>query len=362
MTLLSSNQATYVSIDARKYLYFGGTNYLGLAHRPELLQAACRSFERFGLSSGASRLTSGENELLMDLEKEFASFAGVAAALVLPAGFMSNQCVVESIEKEVDAWLISEHAHASIQAAVRQSRKPVFVETNVFQDLRLLKSKHGIGQNKVLAVFAEPVSALAGELGDLVGLASTIGGSDYLILDEAQSMGVLGKSGRGGLEHFSLRPDERLIRTGTFSKAFGSYGGFVLSSHEIAGRIRALSQTFRGSTSLPPFLCAAISEALRILINDPGSTINSLAENIAFVNEGLSKFLAPAILEKVTPIYYLEHSDRIEHVSTLALESGIYIPSVQNYFPAQSRIGLRFTIQAGHSKEELKRLLDLLTT
>src|ERR1700677_3640700 len=96
--VIEANKSTTVTVDGIEYIYFGGTNYLGLAHRPELMQASARAFEKYGFSAGASRLTSGENDLMLQLEKELSDFANAESAVVLPAGFMSNAVVVDAIE------------------------------------------------------------------------------------------------------------------------------------------------------------------------------------------------------------------------------------------------------------------------
>src|ERR1700751_5980330 len=122
--VLVANRSTSVTIGGKDYLYFGGTNYLGLAQRRELIEAADKAFAAFGFSAGASRLTSGEHELLLSLEEELSQFAGAQRSVVLPAGFMSNQVMVDALDQSVDIWVMDRTAHASIQSALRTSRKP----------------------------------------------------------------------------------------------------------------------------------------------------------------------------------------------------------------------------------------------
>src|SRR5262249_54662437 len=122
--VLIANHSTAVTIGGKEYLYFGGTNYLGMAHRRELIEATDRAFEAFGFSAGASRLTWGKNELLLSLEEEQAKFANAERSVVLPAGFLSNQVVVDALDEVIDIWVMSKQAHSSIQSALRLSRKP----------------------------------------------------------------------------------------------------------------------------------------------------------------------------------------------------------------------------------------------
>ena len=151
---IQSNKSTRVTLDGTEYLYFGGTNYLGLAHRRELFDAAAQAFETFGWSAGASRLTSGENELMLALEQELAQFAGSEAALVLPAGFVSNAAVVDGIEPEVQCWIAVKNMHGSISSALRQSSKRVVVEeADKLHDGKPLRERHNITPDFRLGVF-----------------------------------------------------------------------------------------------------------------------------------------------------------------------------------------------------------------
>ncbi len=374
--ILSANSSTHIKTGGKSYLYFGGTNYLSLAQRPELLKAANEAFATYGFSSGASRLTSGENELLLELEDNLKSFAEFEAAIVLPAGFMSNQVVAESIAGDCDAFISYRNAHASIKAAIAQTKKPVYYiddfapakgASDLLYSPSTLRKHFSLSPKSVLAFFCESLDALTGNLNPIAELLALSKDGDLIVLDEAQTFGVLGKHGRGLLETLEMKgpnfeAQERLIVTGTFSKAIGTYGGFVLASKELAEKIRSESISYRGSTTLPPLICAASSESLRLIKNEAKSNLELLKQNIEFLNKVLfaAAFFDQAALTKSTPIYFLEGFKNPEAFRNSLEKAGIYIPSIRNYFKEMALPGLRWTIQARHSKEDLLRLAACL--
>ncbi len=362
---LHNNRSTYVKRNNRDFLYFGGTNYLGIAHRQELLDAASMAFLDYGFSSGASRLTSGENEILLSLERAFAEFANAEASLVLPAGYMSNQAVVEGLDAEVDAWVLPKIAHSSIKSALHQTRKPVIVaEWLDSSENSSWRDRHELGIYRSIGIFSEPIDALTGKIKEINNLVNQASKRDYVILDEAQSIGVLGETGRGALQYFSLKPGSNLIRTGTFSKAIGAYGGFVLASKELIDLIKERSSCFKGSTSLPPLVCAATRASLRLIDNDASTTLMQLRQNIAHLNQLLrdcqfGPCLNNSNIQSSTPIYYMPYVKGMERVFDTLPKRNIYIPSMSNYFPGVSEIGLRWTIQSGHRSDELNILVQV---
>jgi 7-keto-8-aminopelargonate synthetase-like enzyme len=359
---IQSNKSTTVVIGGREYLYFGGTNYLGLAHRAELLEAATRAFRTYGFSAGASRLTSGENDLLLALERDVAGFAGAEQALVLPTGFITNAAVVDAIDAEVDYWISSKRAHGSISCALAQSKKPVIIsDFSIASNATTFRARHELPGNCKLGVFAEPIDPLLGTVLDLPSLFSALSADDFLILDEAHSFGVLGSRGAGAVEALGVVSSDRLIRTGTFSKALGASGGFILSSGAVIDSIKKQSAYFRLSTPLSPVVCAASIEALRLLKEDGDSTIAKLKTNIARVNNGLVKLGFAEFAENPLPIFHLSNSEQLGRLRSALPDMGVYIPAVTTYFSDSAQAGLRWTIQAGHTNEQLDMLLKALS-
>lgn len=346
MTLIEENLGTRVTVDGKPFTYFGGTNYLGLAQRTELLVAGNEAFAKYGFSASASRLTSGENDLLLELESYVARFAQFEAALVLPAGFMSNLAVVDGLDDRVDAWLIQPHAHSSIRSALATSRKPV----------------HTMGADKPeagakLGIFVEPINPLTGELTDIPAIVKSASAGSYIIMDEAHSFAVLGTAGGGAAEHFQL-DKTRAISTGTFSKAVGANGGFVLASRDIIDIIKEKSGSYRGSTPLSPVLCAAALAALKLIAQDRASTIDALRTNVEAVNkrlqkEGLNK-------SSPVPIFYILNPLELPKLEEQLRARNIFVPVVGSYFKAACDLAFRWTIHATHTTDEIDQLLSFV--
>lgn len=360
--IVQSNASTTVTIDGTSYLYFGGTNYLGIAHRPELLDKAAQAFKNYGFSAGASRLTSGENSLILSLEKQLAEFGRSSNALVMPAGFIANSAVVDGVEDFTDVWVVHTQAHGSITAAISKSRKPVIKDDfNFTDDKRSFRQRHNLSTNTRLCVFAEPIDVMSGSLLHVPSLLAATEQSDLVVLDEAHSFGVLGKTGYGAQEHFAIDRPETLIRTGTFSKALGTYGGFILANKRIIDAVKLGSSAYKASTPLTPVVCAAAQEALRLVVEDAPNTVDKLKDNLSRLNNLLTERQVGNFIGQCIPIYNLANSPAVARLRDALPDRGICVPTVTSYFADYCEIGLRWTIQAGHSEGELQTLVSVIS-
>lgn len=360
--LILENNGVSVKIEGESYLYFGGTNYLGLAHRPELLEAANSAFRQYGFSAGASRLTSGESAVLLALEKRIAQFSGCESALILPSGYISNFAVVDAIEDQVDAWVLQKNAHRSILAAIAQSKKMVYLLDEGDGDNTIQIAGRSIQYPSFKTCperfrkgyFLEPIDAMTGSVTDPRPIFEEMSSNDYLVLDEAHSLGVLGNSGKGARELFGLAAASNLIRTGTFSKAFGTQGGFVLGSGDLIGRIIERSGAYRSSTPLSPVIAAATMESLRLLVESPETTIHKLQSNMQIMRKTISRLNLSS--NPHVPIFHVSGLESLPAIQTTLREKRIFVPQVGSYFAGATKIGLRWTIQANHTKEHMDLL------
>lgn len=346
--LIEGNRGTSVTLNGETFTYFGGTNYLGMAQRAELMEAGNAAFSKYGFSFSASRLTSGEGQLLLELESELATFSNFEASVVLPAGYVSNLAVVNALDDLIDCWVIQPYAHSAIRTAISTSAKPVYT---------LADAVGAPPAGAKRAVFIEPVNPLTGELTDVPALLADIEDGSYLVMDECHSFGVLGTTGGGACEEFGL--DRRnVIVTGTFSKAFGCYGGLVLASTEIIEAIKEKSGAYRGSTPLSPVVCAAALAALRVATVDRANTINALHKNVSLVNSLLQK----AGLSKTSPvpIFYLLNPRELPALESALVENRFCVPVVGSYFKAACDLAFRWTIHATHQEQDIERLVSLV--
>lgn len=347
--LIEENRGTKVTIDGQPFTYFGGTNYLSMAHRQELIDAGIEAFKTYGFSCSASRLTSGENDLLLELERELAAFADFEAAVALPAGFMSNLAVVDALDERVDGWLIQPYAHGSIRSALATSDKPCFTlgvnETEDYAGLRL-------------GIFAEPINPMTGELTNVPELFECAVPRSYIVLDEAHSFGVLGDHGSGATEHFRISNKAYVISTGTFSKAIGAYGGFVVATSEIVEAIKEKSASYRGSTPLTPVATAAVLASLRFIRANHAATIEALRKNVSTINIRLQN--CGVEKDSPVPIFYILNPLDLPDLEEKLRANGLFVPPVGSYFTAACDLACRWTVQAAHSSEEIDALLTIL--
>jgi 8-amino-7-oxononanoate synthase len=357
--IIQENKSTSVVIDGQHYVYFGGTNYLGLAHRPELLKAAAAAFEKYGFSAGAARSTSGESDQLLQLEEQLAAFSRTESAIVLSSGYMSNFAVVDALDAIVDGWLIQDYAHGSIRSALAQSRKEI-VTFKTHPRLDSIREALGLAPSAKLGTFVEPVNPLTGELVDLSKLSKHVSEHDFLILDEAHSFGVLGTHGTGAVEHFAIAEKSNIITTGTFSKAIGTMGGFVSGSSDLIQRIKGNSNCYKASTPLSPVAVAATMESLRLITGDYENTLGKLKHNVQKVNAELAAFGHSRFKHNPVPIFNLPQSPSSAVLQKHLRDAGLYLPSVGSYFSSANGSPTRWTVQAGHSEEQLESLLCLI--
>jgi 7-keto-8-aminopelargonate synthetase-like enzyme len=357
--ILQSAVGAEIIIEGKKCLYFGGTNYLGMANRPEVISAARSALERFGLSSSASRSTSGTTELHLALESAICSFAGSEDAVLICSGYMSMCALLETVAGKDDLILVQGAAHPSIWMAVRVSGLP-YMEVDPFdpdqfsQVLREVDGKKGR-----LLVVAEGVTPLTGRLLPLPELLDRLEGKDALfLLDEAHAFGVLGNRGRGTAEHFGI-DDHRIMTCTTLSKAFGSSGGVIPGSRRLVDQVRKFSKVYLASTPPPAPVLGAARAALEYAANNSGM-IECLRVNTERLKKGVAELGLPVDPTPVPiiPICFGD-SGKLESLSGRLLEMGILAP--YGNYPGSPDGGLvRITVSAAHTTEQIDYLLDCL--
>ena len=230
---LDGPAAGVASIDGRTVIDFCGYNYLGLAADPRVKEAAKDAIERYGTSASASRLASGERPLHRALERKLAGFLGVEDALVFSAGYGTNVSVLGHILTPSDLVIHDELAHNSIilGSQLSHARRVAFPH-NDFRALEELLLRNRTDSGKALVV-VEGAYSMDGDFPDLPSLIAVAGRhSASLFIDEAHSLGVLGRSGRGVGEHFGVDRHDVELWMGTLSKSLSSVGGYVAGSQQ----------------------------------------------------------------------------------------------------------------------------------
>lgn len=351
-----SPQGPVITIGGKRYVNFSSNDYLGLAGRPELLNAAAEAGKRFGFGSGASRLLAGGSSIHERLEKMTAAFKKTEAALVFNSGYAGNTGLIPSLAPGSCAIFSDELNHASIIDGCRLSgaRVLVFRHRNAGHLEELMKRERG-GQKVVVT---DSVFSMDGDIAPLRDLYSLCLRYDaVLYIDDAHGTGVLG-NGKGALAHFGLAPEPWIVQMGTFSKALGSFGAFVAGDKDVVAWITNTARSFIFSTALPAPVVAASMKALYIVKKGRG-LVRKLWTNRKNLAGGL-KDIGYDEGPSETPIITIKPGTIKETIalSEYLWRKGIYAPVIRP--PTVWEPRLRITVTAAHTERHIGRLIGTL--
>jgi glycine C-acetyltransferase len=360
LRILETEQLPVCNFDGQEVINLSSNNYLGLTTHPKLKEQAVRAVEEFGVGSGAVRTIAGTMALHMELEEKIANFKQVEAAVVFQSGFTANAGTVQAILGREDVIVSDELNHASIIDGCRLSRAEikVFPHKDVEACEKILQEIQDRKCRKLL--ITDGVFSMDGDIAplpQLVELAETYG--CIMMIDDAHSSGVLGRNGRGTVDHFNLhgRVD---IQVGTLSKAIGALGGYVCSNHETIEYLYHRARPFLFSTSHPPSVAATCIAALEVLEEEP-ELIQQLWSNTEFFKEGLKKrgFNTGMSETPITPVIVgdaaLAHQFSHELFQAGVFAQGIGYPTVPH-----GKARIRTIVTATHTQEELSQALETM--
>lgn len=346
--------------DGREVINLASNNYLGLANHPKLKEAAIAATREFGVGSGAVRTISGTMAMHMELERRIAAFKHVEACVVFQSGFTANAGTVSAILSKEDHIISDELNHASIIDGCRLSRAKihVFRHADAADAEAKLAALDGVPGRKLL--ITDGVFSMEGDIGplpDLVAVAEKYGA--IMMIDDAHSSGVLGRNGRGTVDHFGLhgRVD---IQVGTLSKSIGVLGGYVCGSKDFIEYLYHRARPFLFSTSHPPAVTAACLAAFDILENEP-ERIEALWANTRYFKAELARlgFDTGRSETPITPI--LVGQAKTAHAFSAALfENGLLATGIGFPTVAEGKARIRTIVTATHSREHLDRALEIL--
>jgi len=346
--------------DGKEVINLASNNYLGLANHPKLKEAAIEAIRNFGAGTGAVRTISGTLEMHMELERRIAAFKHVEACVVFQSGFTANAGTVSAVLGKDDHIISDELNHASIIDGCRLSRAKihVFPHADIATAEAKLAALEGVPGRKLL--ITDGVFSMDGDIGPLPALcelAEKYGA--IMMVDDAHSSGVLGRNGRGTVDHFNLhgRVD---IQVGTLSKAVGVLGGYVCGSRDFIDYLYHRARPFLFSTSHPPAVTAACLAAFDILENEP-ERIETLWANTRYFKAELAKlgFNTGRSETPITPIMVGEAAAAHAFSKALFAEglfaTGIGFPTVP-----QGKARIRTIVTATHTRQHLDQALDIL--
>lgn len=347
---------TWVHWRGRSLVYFGGCDYHRLSSHPQLIAAFQVGLES-GLSVSASRLTTGNHRIYVDLETALARFFRAKAAVLLPTGYVTNLAVAEGLAGRFANVLLEERAHASLTHAAAQFGCPVS-RFSVGRLNELHRLTDWLKRQGRLIVLTDGLFSHDGSVAPLKGILAAVPQDALVLVDDAHGGGVIGRQGRGTPE-FTGVDRKRVIQTITLSKAFGVSGGAVLCDRALAGQIVNRSPAFGAATPMPLPLAQAALESVELLRREPGF-LERLVQNTAWVKQALSgrdwpSLQTPGPVLAMTP----QNPAQAARVRRSLLKHGVF-PSLIRYGSGPPSGYYRFAIASEHSREQLERLVAAL--
>ena len=362
--VIESGQGAYLTISGKEFLNFCSSHYLGLATSDRLKKAASDAVKKYGIGTGY-RTLAGTHILHVKLEEALARFKKADDAIVLPSGYMANMTAIQTIISKEDVVISDELNHASIIDAVRLSgvkNKFIYKHTDI-SDLKIKLEeatkirktpKTNIQPPRILIV-TDGVFSMDGDLAPLPQIVKLAKAYEALtMVDDAHGEGVLGKGGRGIVDHFGLH-GQIDIEVGTLSKAFSVIGGFITGKKELIAYYKMSSRQFMFSSALTIADTAAILEGVRILqVSDV--LVKKLWKNTDYVKSAFQK-LGFDIGNSQTPItpVMLGDEDLALQFSTKLMEEGVFASAIRFPMVPKGTARIRVILSASHAKKDLDR-------
>jgi glycine C-acetyltransferase len=366
LRVLDDAQAPVCHYDGREVINLASNNYLGLCDHPKLREAATAAIQAYGVGSGAVRTIAGTMRIHMELEEKIARFKGVEACVVFQSGFTANAGTVSSILGKEDFILSDELNHASIIDGARLSRAKikVFRHKDVEHAEELLKEIQNEPGHKL--VITDGVFSMDGDIGPVGSLAYLC--EKYgaiMMVDDAHASGVLGRNGRGSVDHFGCtqRVD---VQVGTLSKAIGALGGYVCGSRDLIDYLYHRARPFLFSTSHPPSVAASCIAAFDILENEP-ERIERLWSNTRYFQEQLTHAgfdiggrTTPKSETPITPIIIGDGRKTMEF-SRAIFEQGVMATGIAFPTVPEGKARVRCIMTSEHTQAQIDKALEIMT-
>jgi len=357
---IESDQDTVVMMNGQKILMFGSNSYLGLTCHPKVKKAAKDAIDKYGTGCAGSRFLNGTLDIHIKLERKLAELVGKDGALCYSTGFQVNLGVVSLLAGRHDYLLLDELDHASIIEGSRLSFSKVLKFAH--NDMEALEAKLKVCEaDKIKLIVVDGIFSMEGDiikLPELVRLAEKYNAS--VMVDDAHSLGVIGKNGSGTASHFGLTDKVDLIM-GTFSKSFASLGGFIAADKEVINFIKHNSRSLIFSASMTPASAAAVLASIEIMESEP-ERIRHLWDMTALALEGF-RSAGFDTGKSETPIIPLFIRDDIKalQLTQMLLADGVFVnPVVSPAVPREDSL-IRYSLMATHTKEQVEISIERIS-
>jgi glycine C-acetyltransferase len=357
---LTGDQKPRSIYDGKAVVNLSSNNYLGLANHPRLIEAAVKATQELGVGPGAVRTIAGQMDLHKEFEHKLAKFKNVEACLLFQSGFTANSGTVSCIMGKEDVIISDELNHASIIDGSRLSRAQIKVYPHADMDGLRSVLQQAEGRRKI--VVTDGVFSMDGDVAPLdqvVKLSKEFGA--IVMVDDAHASGVMGRNGRGTVDHFDLHGQVD-IQVGTLSKAIGVLGGYVAGTQNLIDYLVQRARPVLFSTSLPPAVTAAGMAAVDLLVEEP-ELIDRLWSNAEFFRDGLRAqgFDTGASVTPIIPVMVGDERKAMQLADDL-FAAGVFAQALSFPTVPKGKARVRTIVTAAHTHEDLQFALDTFVT
>lgn len=348
---IQQQAANRVEIDGSLFVAFAGCNYLGLAHDPRVLDAARDATARYGLSTSASRETSGNTPVHEALERTLVGFIGKGdpsnGGVLVPDGYTANLAAAQALAPTHTIAVVDERAHASLPDAAKCA------------GMRVVRYAHAdptdLAQTLARAdgpavVMTDGVFTANGDIAPVEQLLEALRAGDRLLVDDCHGLGVLGDGGEGVCAHLGV-PVSSVVLTTTLAKGLGGGGGIVIADHALIERVRATAHAYICTTPVSPIVASGTLRALEILIGEP-DRVARLRTNIRLLAEAMSSDINPTTPIRALPVHDHETGERI---AAGLRDAGLFVP-LMAYPGGPTPWYLRASVTSEHTRADLAQL------
>jgi len=355
---LSSPQGAWLEVDGKRALNFCSNNYLGLANHPRLVQAAREASEKYGIGPAAVRTIAGTMNLHLELERRLAAFKGVESAITFQSGFTANLATLPALVGKEDVIFSDELNHASIIDGSRLSGAKIirYAHCDV-EDLDRALTEHRAQYPRALVV-TDGVFSMDGDIAPLDKIYEVVQKHDaILMVDDAHGEGVLGKGGRGIVDHFNLHGKVD-VEVGTLSKAFGVVGGVVAGNPLVVEWLRQRGRPFLFSSAMTVPDTAACLAAVDLL-EESTELVDRLWDNARYFKAEMQRlgFDTGVSTTPITPVM-LGEAPLAQQFSRELFENDVFAMAIGFPTVPRGKARIRVMISAAHSRDDLDKGLE----
>ena len=358
LPVLGTEQKNRVVLNGKEVIIMCTNNYLGFANHQRLREAAKKAIDTWGFGAGAVRQIAGTMEIHIQLEELLAEYKHTEASLVFVAGIAANRGTIQALMGEEDAIISDELNHGSIIDGVRLTKSKRFVYPHLdMEGLKKVLVEAKDARRRL--VVTDGVFSMDGDIAPLDRIVELAEEYDAMVMvDDAHGDGVLGKDGRGIIDHFGLegRVD---IDMGTLSKAFGCMGGYIAGRKDLRDYLINTARSFIFTTAHPPSVAAATMEAIRMIQDEP-EHLQQLWENTRYFKKAMTDlgFDIGHSQTPITPVMAGESKEAVE-LSRQLFDEGLFAKPIVFPLVAKDKARVRINVTAQHTKEDLDEAIAI---